>query len=272
MAKVSQPYAPGSNVYWTFYTYDGLARMSNIYPPDGASFTYYSYSGNTVTVTDPAGHSKTFTRDAWGNLTKVQEPDPSLGTVATNYTYDILNHLIQVSMPRGSNTQTRTFNYNTGNTVGAFLLSATNPETGTVTYTYNSDSTVHTKTDAKGQQFTYSYDSYKRVTQVSVGGNSLRTFMYDNNTLDTSFSGSYTAGRLVAVQNAQVNNLGINGTIAPTGIQFTEMYGYTQPGETSKKRLQGERDPALRFGTERDADAQSGRRLTRTIMKARSRR
>jgi YD repeat-containing protein len=92
-----------------------------------------------------------------------------LGTVSTNYTYDMLNHLIQVSMPRGSNTQTRTFNYITGSTVGINLLSATNPENGTVTYTYNSDNTLHTKTDAKGQVFTYSYDSYKRLTQVEVG-------------------------------------------------------------------------------------------------------
>jgi len=74
-------------------------------------------------------------------------------------------------MPRGSNsnTQTRTFNYITGSTVGTNLLSATNPENGTVTYTYNSDNTLHTKTDAKGQVFTYSYDSYKRLTQVEVG-------------------------------------------------------------------------------------------------------
>ena len=51
-------------------------------------------------------------------------------------------------MPRGSNTQTRSFNYLTGSTVG-IDLSATNPENGTVNYTYNSDHTLHTKTDAK---------------------------------------------------------------------------------------------------------------------------
>src|SRR5712692_9842871 len=109
--------------------------------------------------------------DAWGNLTKVQEPDPSLGTVSTNYTYDILNHLIQVSMPRGANTQTRTFNYNPSTTtVGIDLLSATNPENGTITYTYNSDHTLATKVDANNHHFAYQYDSYKRLTKISVGG------------------------------------------------------------------------------------------------------
>ncbi len=105
----------------------------------------WCYAGNTVTVADAGGITKTFTIDALGNLTQVQEPDPVLGTVSTNYTYDMLNHLIKVSMPRGSNTQTRSFNYITGTTVGIDLLSATNPENGTITYTYNSDHTLHTK-------------------------------------------------------------------------------------------------------------------------------
>ncbi len=156
-------------------------------------------------------------------------------TVTTTYTYDILNHLTGVSMPCGSNTQTRTFNYTSGSTVGIDLLSATNPENGTVTYIYNSDHTLNTKTDAKGQHFTYSYDGYKRVTGISVGGVGLRTFIYDTNTLDGSFSGSSTKGRLVAVQNAQFN---APGTGAVTALQFTEMYGYTVAGLVNGKRLQ----------------------------------
>jgi YD repeat-containing protein len=129
-------------------------------------------------------------------------------------------------------------------TVGIDLLSATNPENGTVTYTYNSDHTLHTKTDAKSQVFTYSYDSYKRLTSISVGGVTLRTFMYDTNILDGTFSGSYTAGRLVAVQNAAftpqgyIPGQGGNGASVPSPMQLIEMYGYTQAGLTSGKRLQ----------------------------------
>jgi hypothetical protein len=187
----SQPYVPGATVYQTSYVYDGLGRSSYTNLPDSGSAMRYSYAGNSVTVNDPAYKNKTFTRDAFGNLTQVQEPDPALGTVTTTYTYDMLNHLTGVSMPRGStNTQTRTFNYTSGTTVGIDLLSAMNPENGTVTYIYNSDHTLNTKTDAKGQHFTYGYDSYKRVTGISVEGVGLRTFMYDTNTLDSTFSGS----------------------------------------------------------------------------------
>ena len=46
--------------------------------------------------------------------------------------------------------KTRSFNYNTGTTVTGFLQSATNPENGTVTYTYNGPTnTLESKTDAR---------------------------------------------------------------------------------------------------------------------------
>ena len=67
-------------------------------------------------------------------------------------------------MPRRGVTQTRTFNY--GTPPGANLLSATNPENGTVTYTYNTNNLVATKTDAKNQQTQYVYDTNNRVTQI----------------------------------------------------------------------------------------------------------
>jgi RHS repeat-associated protein len=243
VGQTSAPYAPSAPVYWTTYTYDGLGRTTQMELPDG-SITHYSYSGNTVTVNDPAGKTKTFTIDALGNLTQVQEPDPNLGTVSTNYTYDMLNHLTQVSMPRGSNTQTRTFNYLTGTTVGTDLLSATNPENGTVTYTYNSDHTLHTKTDAKGQVFTYSYDSYKRLTQIMVGTTVLRNFIYDTNTLDNTGYSNYTQGRLAAVQNSAftpqgyVPGQGGSNVTVPSNIQFIEMFNYSQAGLVKGKRLQ----------------------------------
>ena len=239
MSQVSQPFAPNGSLYWTKYAYDASGRTTSVAIQETASVystTTYVYQGNTVTVTDPAGKTKTFTMDAFGNLTKVVETDPTLGQVSTNYTYDMLNHLIRVNMPRGTTPPQpdRTFNYipSGTSTVGAYLLSATNPENGTVSYTYNSNGLLASKTDAKGQAFTYQYDSYNRLHQIFVGGVLLRTFIYDTNTLDGSFSGPYTSGRLVAVQNAQFTP----GSSNPT--EFTEMYSYTIAGQPNKKRLQ----------------------------------
>jgi YD repeat-containing protein len=181
-------------------------------------------------VTDPAGKWKKFTMDAFGNLSQVQEPDPSLGTVTTSYTYDILNHLTNVSMPRGTTTQQRSFNYidPASNAPGAFLRSATNPENGTVTYTYNTNNLLSTKTDAKNQVLTYTYDTYNRLYQVLSGSTVLRTFYYDTNTLDGSHTFTQNGtGRLVAIQYPS----------SPAGA-FAEWFSYTQPGRMATKRLQ----------------------------------
>jgi len=161
--RVSQPYAPGGAVYWTTYTYDALGRTTRIDLPGGTGATTYSYVGNTTTVTDAAGKWKKYTVDAMGNLIQVTEPAPEGGTHETYYAYNLRSQLTQVTMPRGTTTQTRTFNYDlaTGR-----LMSTTNPENGTVSYTYNANGTVATKTDAKQQRTEYSYDGLARVTEI----------------------------------------------------------------------------------------------------------
>jgi len=202
MYKRSQPYASGTPVYTT-YTYDALGRTVNVLLPDGASHTTYTYQGNFTTITDPNNNWKQYASDAFGNLVTVLEPDPTVtvgpptpppaypvtsapsGTLLTTYTYDQLNHLTQVAMPRntinGMKTQTRTFAYNstsysTVNLPALWLTSATNPENGTVSYTYNADGTLATKTDANGNPETYTYDAYQRLTAIP---DRQQTFTYD---------------------------------------------------------------------------------------------
>ena len=153
---------------WTVYNYDGIGRTLSVVSPDGASTTSYLYQGNTVKVTDAAGKWKKYTSDAMGRLTQVNEPNPAGGAdYVTTYTYDLLDHLTGVSMPRSTGTQTRTFNY--GNPPTPFLQTATNPESGTVTYTYDSQNRLATVTDAKSQRRVMVYDSLNRVTQVQRG-------------------------------------------------------------------------------------------------------
>jgi YD repeat-containing protein len=64
-------------------------------------------------------------------------------------------------MTRGNVTQTRTYLYS-----GSDLISSTNPENGTVTYTYDTAHHVLTRTDALGQQTQYTYDGYGRMTEA----------------------------------------------------------------------------------------------------------
>jgi YD repeat-containing protein len=101
------------------------------------------------------------TSDAMGNLVTVAEPDPVSGTQVTTYTHNAANQLLTVTMPRSGGTQTRSFQW-----TGSDMTSATNPENGTVTYTYDGAHRVKSKIDAKGQKTQYTDDGYGRKTLV----------------------------------------------------------------------------------------------------------
>lgn len=254
MAWQSQPYAPPTSTPpGTTYSYDALGRTTKVLLADGASYTQYTYQGNVTTVTDPAGNWKQYFNDAFGNLVTVLEPIPPpvtnpptpappppnpppaypvasapSSTWITSYTYDQLNHLIQVSMPRTTGTQTRTFvyastAYSTLVLPALWLTSATNPENGTVSYTYNADGTLHTKKDAIGNTLTLTYDSYGRLTSSPAG-----TFTWD--TCPTGATGCVNApGQMV--QAALYSNVG------PNQLSFQYNYAYTPAGRVSSKTL-----------------------------------
>ena len=224
--RVSQPYAPGATVYWTTYTYDASGRTLTVTAPDGASTTHYAYQGNQTTVTDPAGKWKTHTTDAFGNLVTVAEPDPGGGAnLTTNYAYNGANQLTSVTMAA----QVRTFTWS-----GQDLASATNPENGTVTYAYDGAHRVTSRTDAKGQQTQYTYDTYGRVTEVrhyptgwsNDDANQRWDYYYDSNPFDSGGYSTYTWGRLAAVQFGSV-----------TGYPTQYMYSYNVAGRVTGQRL-----------------------------------
>jgi len=167
--------------------------VTRVTAPD-LSATTTSYSGNTTTVTDPAGKRKKFTYDAFGNLTQVAEPDAQGNlTVLTNYTYDTVGRLTDVWM--NGTAQHRQFTYNDLGQVTA----ASNPENGTVSYAYNADGTLASKTDAKNQTTLFQYDTYKRLTRIYPGGSYgyEKRFYYDSYDADP---GDNRYGRLAAME------------------------------------------------------------------------
>ena len=192
------------------------------------------YVGATVKATDEAGKWKKYTMDALGNVVQVEEPKPARDTLQagnyfTYYKYDLLNHLTEVRMPRAAGTQVRTFNY--GNPPGLYLLSTTNPENGTVTYTYNADGTVKTRVDAMNQKTEYSYDGYRRVTQIRYDNSSCAAVEigYDSNTVDPTYS-QYTLGRMAT---RTYPGAGCDAT----AYKHVEMYSYSRDGRVTKKRF-----------------------------------
>jgi YD repeat-containing protein len=71
--SVSNPTGPSDPLLSTVTQLDYLGRAVSVAPPSGGSYTY-TYSGNTVTVSDPAGKQRRNTTDALGRLVKVEEP------------------------------------------------------------------------------------------------------------------------------------------------------------------------------------------------------
>jgi YD repeat-containing protein len=141
--------------------------------------------------------------NALGQLVKVTEPKPGSTTGetwVTDYTYNSLDQLTQVSQVRGAATQTRTFGYTSGR-----LTSTTNPENGTTTFDYNTDGTLLRRTDAKGQKVEYVYDGLKRVVEINRFPNGAQqadvcqsvSLTYDERTIwDLSFGNDYVWGHL----------------------------------------------------------------------------
>jgi YD repeat-containing protein len=78
--------------------------------------------------------------------------------------------------------------------VALWLTSATNPENGTVSYTYNADGTLASKTDANGNTETYTYDAYQRLTAIP---DRQQTFTYDTCPATNATGCVSMAGQLV---------------------------------------------------------------------------
>lgn len=126
-------------------------------------------SGVCSTVTDEAGNSRQSCVDGLGRMTGVWEAPSSLN-YETDYVYDALNNLLSVTQ-KGSNSanaRVRTFQYDSL----ARLTSATNPESGNISYAYDADGNLITKTAPSPNQpyatvqqtLSYCYDVLNRVT------------------------------------------------------------------------------------------------------------
>ena len=170
-------------VLWTKGAYDALSRVISVTTPDNATLAT-AYNGNQVLVTDQAGKQHLSSTNALGQLKDVWEVTPAglpaTETISfpghaevaagyhTTYTYDVLDDLRTVVQGE----QTRTFVYDSFKR----LKSVKNPEHGTISYEYDDNGNLKTKTDprqlpridpnkANPVTTTYVYDGLNRITK-----------------------------------------------------------------------------------------------------------
>ena len=210
-STVSNPYRSTSDPTYgvTSYEYDALNRVTLAIPPDGTATTNNvttQYCGGTTLVTDQAGHWRRSTSDALSRLIELDEPNSTTASVnvcpgtgeptwVTTYGYDALNNLLIAS--QGSSRQ-RSFVFDSLSE----LTSSSNPEAGTVTYTYNNDGIMLTKKDARSFTTTYSYDSMHRMSgKTYSNGDPSVAYTYDQ-TACLGQTSCYNIGRRTTMTDA----------------------------------------------------------------------
>jgi RHS repeat-associated protein len=218
---------------------DGLGRVITVYEPDvtnGNSLTQqttFTYTVQDAVASVAQGvQTRTFNYD--GMSRKTSETIPEAGTtsyqynsfglttqrtdargVITNYTYDTLNRLAQVS-------------YNVGST-GV-------PATPQVTYTYgtsaasNNNGRLVTMTDGVGSE-SYTYDVMGRVTQLqkTISG-TVYTTSYAYNYADEETSITYPSGRVVQQSYDPIGRL---AAVSNGGTNYASGFAYNTASQVT---------------------------------------
>jgi RHS repeat-associated protein len=234
--------APGTNT-----TYDALNRKLQVTDNDGGSVTLTYTQNDTYRTLGPAPAGENTKRkqteyDALGRLTSVCEITNATGSGScaqtspvagywTKYTYDVLNNLTGVTQNAQSsgNKQNRTYVYDDLSR----LTSETNPESGTTSYTYDTDSTCGAskgdlvkKVDAVGNTTCYAYDVRHRLTSTTYSGpyalnTPNRYFVYDAATVNS-----------VTMANANTHMAEAYTCVSPCSTKITDLgFSYTVLGQ-----------------------------------------
>lgn len=201
----------------TLMAYDANGNLLSRIYPDGSSDQYtYDLNGNMLTANN-ANANITFTYDANGQMLSESSWYAGASPATTQYTYDILNGIINITYPSGRQVTER---YDRR---GRLSNIVSNNDT-VATFTYTPTDYIASRTYGNGDVTTFSYDAANRLTAISASNSQFSIlnldYTYDpvgnilSKTdavhLDRSETCSYDAlHRLTSFQRGQVNYSGV---------------------------------------------------------------
>ena len=205
----------------TSYTYDPEGNQTSVTDPDG-NVTVFTFdaNGNVLTTTTPLGQ----TTDQYDGDSNLLSTTDALGRTET-YVYDA-NRLVAETWfnANGSVEDTQSYTYDpVGN-----MLTATN-SAGTYTMSYDGNQLI-TRTDPNGITLTYSYDLNSNVIGVadSQGGLTTMTYNANNQVTSKTYEDSNTQLRVAYTYDLAGNLTGEArySDVAGTQYQGGTVYGY----------------------------------------------
>lgn len=197
----------------TWYTYDGLDRLSRTSYPDG-TYEAFSYdgAGNLTGKTTRAGDTLSYEYDPLNRLVGKHLPGPR----DIIYTYDLVGRLTQVAEDGSS----YDFTYDSGGR----LVETSEPSGRIVSYAFDAAGNREQITWPDTYRIIYSYDSLNRLTTIDdQTATTLASFQYDGLSRRTGVDYANGAGTAYAYDQSS-NLISLGHTFTGSTVEFSYTY------------------------------------------------
>ena len=279
----------------TEYDYDDLDRLlTTTYANDAVMTTTYDPLGRVIAETDLAGNTTNYEYDALGRLTAVidalnqrtEYKYDSVGNLIeqkdangniTKFEYDSLRRLQATILPDGQRNETihdkignlgelATVNDNRGVTSYVYdernrLVSRTEPDNRTISYTYDKASNILTLTVPSGTT-TYTYDALNRIDTVKDADNGVTDYDYDavGNLVKTIFPNGVIENQEYDLLNrlTYLENRNSNGVISSYTYTLDAMGNRVKVVENDGRTVEYDYANLYRLTEEKITDAVAG--------------
>ena len=228
--------------------FDGINRPLTI-TQGGTAPIQKRYISNQTFEMDPAGFTKLSTSDALGRLTQVEENRPASGlnvspallpvsggptipakVYTTTYSYDGLSNLLGVHQtdPDSLKQVNRSFIYDSLKRLGQ----STNPENGTITYTYDASGNLQSRKDARVITLSFDpYDGLNRITRKSYDDSKTPavTFGYNDTSSTCNLKGRLRSVTTTTTGGTMTSNYSCYDSLGRITLSDQVIAGTTYP-------------------------------------------